>query len=759
MLAYYDLTISIFQGYKGMKVYLRITMLLMLSMGMICRGGEKQSIRVEWEMPPRCSPLALPRIQDLKEELRRTGYRLVIAIHPKNPDESKGQTISRDLYIINADGTGLKRLTNTPHKDEYMPRTSPNGKYFTHNQGKYLVDVKTLKTVFKGKLRRDWSKVYDKLLAGHLLASNQPHDLTSMVLIYLNKNIKPFDDDLAEACHKARAIAKKDFPDWRIASVDLPEMPSAKGKVWKFDSWLPRAITKEIFDAPKGWRTICSAYANKDSQSTLALFKKQRELLKKRGLWKIYLERLKLLPIVYQMEDYGVTLSRNRLEELRVDYLAESSAASSICRNIATGYDYELALPKSGNNNSLLEFVFGPLGLKSHKSSKKTGKPSMDKTVLEEWEATLPKRSKALAFVRALKGKRKRDTALNYLEGYERFWLPLGKLPPIVAEVQKAFAEYGHRVVPDITWYRLHPSLNPTGTDTLRWSSSNPNEQNISKQEGFNLRYCFGPAPGREWWSLDAKNIELRLPAYEAGETEMITLFENPNEPPYYGSYHLLVFDTLHPDKFAKHGKECKKVYESTWYQWTKNGNFAVQYGAVEASGTADRAYHVKGAQKRIQQRFRKIKKLNEKLIAQAQKTGYVETMPDKTVDPKRGYPLLCSRTRQNRVLPTVPLNYWSQGTAMWWMMKAMIRCQAYLNEINGRIGEKHYKQGFHMIMQVHDELVFDFPKSIKASKPKNLAVVRKIQKLMEQGGDDIGVPTPVSIEYHPNNWSEGVSI
>ncbi len=146
MLAYYDLTISIFQGYKGMKVYLRITMLLMLSMGMICRGGEKQSIRVEWEMPPRCSPLALPRIQDLKEELQRTGYRLVIAIHPKNPDESKGETISRNLYIVNADGTGLKQFTNTPRKDEYMPRTSPNGKYFTYNQGKYLVDVTTLKT-------------------------------------------------------------------------------------------------------------------------------------------------------------------------------------------------------------------------------------------------------------------------------------------------------------------------------------------------------------------------------------------------------------------------------------------------------------------------------------------------------------------------------------------------------------------------------------------------------------------------------------
>ena len=129
-----------------MNVYLRITLLSMLSVGMIYCAGEKQSIRAEWEMPPHCTPLSQPKIRDLKEDLRGTGYRLVIAMHPKNPDESKGQTLSRDLYIINADGTGLKQFTNTPHKDEHMPRTSPDGKYFTYNQGEYLADVKTLKT-------------------------------------------------------------------------------------------------------------------------------------------------------------------------------------------------------------------------------------------------------------------------------------------------------------------------------------------------------------------------------------------------------------------------------------------------------------------------------------------------------------------------------------------------------------------------------------------------------------------------------------
>ena len=75
-------------------------------------------------------------------------------------------------------------------------------------------------------------------------------------------------------------------------------------------------------------------------------------------------------------------------------------------------------------------------------------------------------------------------------------------------------------------------------------------------------------------------------PAYEAGEEEMISLFEKPDEPPYFGSNHLLAFDILHPDKWDRDDPEgllkAKKEYASTWYQWTKNGNFAVQYGAME---------------------------------------------------------------------------------------------------------------------------------------------------------------------------------
>jgi Tol biopolymer transport system component len=82
----------------------------------------------------------------LKEELRQTGYRLVIAIHPEQRGKAEGQPPARDLYLVNADGSGLWQFTDTPDGEERVPRTSPNGKWFTYNYGDYLVNVQTLRT-------------------------------------------------------------------------------------------------------------------------------------------------------------------------------------------------------------------------------------------------------------------------------------------------------------------------------------------------------------------------------------------------------------------------------------------------------------------------------------------------------------------------------------------------------------------------------------------------------------------------------------
>ena len=138
--------------------------------------------------------------------------------------------------------------------------------------------------------------------------------------------------------------------------------------------------------------------------------------------------------------------------------------------------------------------------------------------------------------------------------------------------------------------------------------------------------------------------------------------------------------------------------------------------------------------------------RMNDNAVRDARRYGYVETIPDVTVDPDRGYPIMCSRTEQGGILTTTPLNYKVQGTAMWCTTKAMVRCDSQIAKWHRR------KEVFpKMILQVHDELIFSFRKR----EGGNFRYVKKLAKLMQQSGDDIGIPLPVSISYHPNNWGQ----
>jgi DNA polymerase I-like protein with 3'-5' exonuclease and polymerase domains len=615
-----------------------------------------------------------------------------------------------------------------------------------------------------------WENTWDTLTAAHLLASNKPKDLTSLALEYCHMDIQTLEEDLEVAVKECQRIVKREKLGWRIARKGLDEMPSAGEKIWKFDTWLPRAMAKhQNLMETHPWWDVASGYATADPVATFQVMRVQEKLIKERGLWNIYLARLKVIPVIYEMEAAGVTFSTSRLNQLYKQFEQRATTKAQVCVSIARSYGYDLELPKGTSNNSLKNFVFGtkrqwrPEGVATNKPdldgqsylgiepitySEKTGEPAFDKLVIERYRATLPAKSKQLRFIEALAERRACGTFMSYAEGYRRFGLPLEDV-----------GADDYRI--------MYPSVNATGTDTLRCSSSNPNEQNISKRQGYNMRYCFGPKPGREWWSLDAKNLELRIPAYESGEAELIELFENPKEPPYYGSVHLLNFSTVYPDLWAKElkavgiehvGPASKKKYEVTWYRWCKNGGFAVQYGAVEredGEGTADIAFHRPGSHALLKSRFSKLEKLNRKQIAYAEKYGWIETMPDSSVDPEHGYPLLCTRSHYGRILPTVPLNYHVQGTACWWMLMAMVRVQAYLDELNTDIPQKHLRdKGHFIIMNVHDELVFDFPKHGEA----NLPYIRHIADLMKVGGEHIGVPTPVDIEYNPRYWSEGTT-
>ena len=648
-------------------------------------------------------------------------------------------------------------------------------------------DVTALSTILPA-FSWPWDRTHDTLLAGHLLASNKRHNLTDMLIQYSRGriNITPYEKAVERAVQECRRLCrtkkfKSKHGEWAIAKEGREDMPSASEKTWKYDMWLPRAIAK-VMNYPNDhhYWTVTSDYANTDSSSTMILWKRMCDEMTRRSLWKLYEAGRPRMRIAEEMQNYGVTVLKDQLDVLQEEYEEEAERCVRVCTSLAASYNHELFLPKGGGRNqNLMTFIFDVLKMPVLSRTDKGG-PSIDKYAMDEYQLRYPESTKSGKFIKKLMDLRKRCKAMESMTGYLKFGVPI--------------TDYSNYI-------RLHPFLNPCGTHTLRWSSENPNSQNISKKGidticnvcrgdddtcttcngtgkvAYTLRSCLGPLPGREWWSLDYENLELRIPAYDSGEQAMIDLFERPNDPPYFGSNHLLACHILHPDMFNAcvndqgivDGRLFKKKYNNTWYSWTKNGNFAVQYGAQESSGTADRAYHVPGGQRKIQQRLGKINDLNRRMIEHAEQYKYVETMPDKTVDPERGYPLLCTLTDWGKILPTVPLSYRVQGTACWMMLRAMDRCDQLIKKWNS--------SGFdcRMIMNVHDELVFDMPKSVTHPKTdyerykadplkaqfrtSNYWRVLLLKRIMEQSGTDIGVPTPVSVSYHEHNWSDEVKL
>lgn len=582
-----------------------------------------------------------------------------------------------------------------------------------------------------------WHKTRDTLIAGHIIASNLPHTLDAMVLQYLGDDIGPYEEALAEAVQECRRICnlkafKEEYGLVAVAKKDREDMPSAGEKCWRADYWLPfelAELTGKEQDHP--WRTVLADYADHDAVYTLALWREMEPLIRSRGDWNRFIENMEVARITFEMEQCGLTRSKSRSAKMQDEFHREELAFEKRCVELAAKSGFVLPMPKgAGVNNKLREFAFDHLKLPVVGWTD-NGNPSLDADAMLHWSLT--EDGIGGAFVKSLMKKRMYSAAINYLNAYDRYAIPDSR---------------------DLDCERLHPNLNPVGTSTTRLSSNNPNGQNLSKGKELDdggkiasVRWEFGPAADREWYSLDYENIEMMIPAYYSGEKSMIELFEKSNEPPYFGSYHLLNASIIYPDLFwplADKKGAFKDLYKSTWYKHLKNFGFAVQYDA--GFRTADAAAKRAGSFNRVVEGLPALTAAKQATIKYARQHGMVYTLPDKSVPGDHGYPLMIGRYGDGRMKETTPWNYKIQGTAGWAKKKAMIRVDAKLKE-----WWKTEKFSGKMVLDVHDEIVLDFPKGRKGNREKVLTIKRE----MEKSGDDIGIPLRVSVSYHPNNWSD----
>lgn len=598
---------------------------------------------------------------------------------------------------------------------------------------------------------RWWAGIHDTLIASHVLASGEPHGLKELALQYLDIT----DDDqqaLRDAVNHARRIGRK--LGWRIAEANDPHFPSLKRAPragwWVMDTWLPRAVCQyattrrsseqidntytagQLADPDHPWWTVLQRYAITDAERTIGLWVLfERALRDERvedpavyltaaakeagaeprevSLWDIYEHRRRLLSTVYRMESVGVTYSRSRLDATDERLKSTAVDASRRCLE-ASGVIDNLQSPKQLQAALYHGFNLSPI--KSTKTGHSTDKDTLNGLLLQCEPDSRPH-----TFITNLQRYRKAKVARQYIESYH-----LGGKPVDYDDGHLGSPHVTRRSLQD--WFILHPSFNITGTRTTRFSGSDPNAQNISKQDEINLREMFGPLPGRVWYAMDYSNIEMRIFAYASGDQSLIDAFESGK------AVHLVFSQLLHPELYAeceRDGVSFKDRYKATWYQWVKNGNFALIYGAGEER--ADLTYRVPGAYRLIRHRMPLIDSFMSDKYREGKRTGRIITLG--------GYPLQVSASE-----PHAAVNYFVQGSAGWCMVLAMNRIDAYLCTL---------PPSYRMVMTIHDELVFDFPRH-----PRNLTVVRNLKHLMEKSGDDIDIPTPVEVDRITTDWASG---
>jgi DNA polymerase-1 len=434
-------------------------------------------------------------------------------------------------------------------------------------------------------------------------------------------------------------------------------------------------------------------YAAEDADVTLRLWQLLKPRLSVEGVASVY-ERLErpLIPILAQMENFGITVDRTILARMSNDFATRMDALQSEILGLA-GVDFNIASPKQ-----LGEVLFDKMGLEGGKKAK-TGAYSTSADILEDLAASGV------------------DIAARVLE-----WRQLAKLKSTYADalVEDINAESG----------RVHTSFSMVGASTGRLSSSDPNVQNIPIRtaEGRQIRTAFVAAPGHKLISADYSQIELRLVAHVAGETTMIEAFN---------------------DGVDIHARTASEVFgvpldqmDSETRRRAKAINFGIIYG-ISGFGLA-RQLGIRQGEARDYiaayfDNFPGIKSYMERIKNEAREDGFVETMFGRRIHIngiKGNNPAM--RGFAERQAINAPI----QGSAADIIKRAMVRLPAALSAAGVKAD---------MLLQVHDELIFEAP---EAEADKAVAIITDVME--RAGDPILKLAVPLVAEAGiADSWAE----
>ena len=271
---------------------------------------------------------------------------------------------------------------------------------------------------------------------------------------------------------------------------------------------------------------------------------------------------------------------------------------------------------------------------------------------------------------------------------------------------------------------RIHSTFHQTVTATGRISSSEPNLQNIPvrMEIGRKIRKVFVPRPGWKLLAADYSQIELRVLAHISQDPNLIQAFRNDED--------------IHAHTASEVFGVPDEMVTPEMRMRAKAVNFGIVYGISDYGLARDIGIDRKKAAEYIQSYFVKYPKVKEYLdsiVERARECGYVTTILNR----RRFLPDINSRNRSRRQFAErTAMNTPIQGSAADIIKLAMVRCYERIK--NGRLRSK-------MILQVHDELVFEVPVN-------EMDEVRRIVKEEMETAIPLSVPLKVEVKAG-DNW------
>jgi DNA polymerase-1 len=422
-------------------------------------------------------------------------------------------------------------------------------------------------------------------------------------------------------------------------------------------------------------------YAAEDADITWRLHAHLKPRLAIEGGSRVY-ERVDrpLIPVVARMEREGIRVDRARLSRLSEEFAVEIGRLEGEIHGLA-GQEFTVGSPKQ-----LGDILFDKLGYKGGKKGK-TGQYSTDVSVLEKLAA---------------EGA---PIARKVLE-----WRQLAKLKSTYTDALQA------AINPETG--RVHTSYSLVGAQTGRLSSTDPNLQNIPIRTaiGRQIREAFVPEPGNVLLAADYSQIELRLAAHMADVPALKAAF------------------AAGEDIHARTAAEMFGHVDRDTRGRAKTINFAILYGISRWGLAARLEVPPEEAQAMIDtyfQRFPGIQRYIHETLESVRACGYSQTLfGRKTWFPRINSKNQAERQGSERAAINAPI----QGTSADIIKRAMARMLPALAEAG--------LTDVRMLLQVHDELVFELPEGrVEAATP----IIRRV--MAEAALPSVELTVPLGIE------------